>query len=284
MKYTEPGTYTLTYTATDECGNESSVERTIEVLEVPKHTVLYTDGTIIINEKESDREANITKHGAVQNEYEPLSDTYTYVFNGTSERPWHNKGNSIIAVEFGSQVAPLSIAYWFQNCPNLESIDWTNFDGSKCTSARAFVAGTAITTFTLPEMPNLTTIRFICNACANLTSVDMSGVNATGITDINAAFQACYLLETVDISGLAGTIEACANTFSNASGGADMVLTTIYANPNLDCSQATAHSNMFRACTSLVGGAGTTYDSSRLGNSWARIDNPPNAPGYFTAK
>lgn len=284
MKYTEPGEHTLVYKAVDECGNTTEQIRTVEVVDVPKTTTLFTDGTLIINERSTDRDANVTKHGAMRNEYAPLDSTNTYVFNGTSERPWHDKGNSIIAVEFGSTVSPLSIAYWFQSCPNLESIDWTNFDGSNCTSARAFAASTKITNLTLPKMPNLTSIRFICNACPNLTSVDMSDVNASGMTDINAAFQACYALETVDISGLAGTIEACANTFSNASNGADMILETIYANPNLDCSQATAYNNMFRACTSLVGGAGTVYEASHIGRDYARIDNPPSSPGYFTQK
>lgn len=282
MKYTEPGTYQLHYTAVDECGNETTVTRTIEVLGTM--TVLYTDGTLIINESSADRQSNITKHGAVDTEYEPLSATYPYVLNSANDQPWISKRSTITALEFGSAVAPTSIAYWMQNCSNLESIDWTNFDGSNCTSARAFVASTKITTFTLPEMPNLTNIRFICNACPNLVSVDMSGVNANGITDINASFQACYNLETIDLSGLQGTIEACSNTFSNASGGGDMALTTIYANAGLDFSQATAHSNVFRACTSLVGGEGTPFNSSFIGKQYARIDNPPDAPGYFTAK
>lgn len=282
MKYTEPGTYHLHYTAVDECGNKTTATRTIEVLTTM--TVLYTDGTLIINERPSDRQSNITKHGAIVEEYEPLTVTYPYVFNGTSERPWHAKQANITAVEFGSTVAPTSIAYWFQNCSNLESIDWTNFDGSNVTSARAFVASTKITTFTLPEMPNLTNIRFICNACPNLVSVDMSGVNATGITDINASFQACYALKTVDLSGLAGTIDACSNAFSNVSNGADMVLETIYANAGLDFSQATAFNNVFRSCVNLVGGEGTPFNSSFIGKQYARIDNPPDAPGYFTAK
>lgn len=283
MKYTEPGTYELDYTSVDECGNESTSTRTIVVHDATPVTTLFTDGTLIINELPRNREANITEHGAVLNEYAPLDATNTYVFSGTSNRPWNSKANSIISVEFGSPISPTSIAYWFQNCANLASVDWTNFDGSLTTSARAFVASTAITTLTLPEMPNLTNIRYICNACPNITSVDMSGVNATGITDTNTAFQACYLLETVDISGLAGTVDACANTFSNVSNGADMVLKTIYANANLDFSQATAYANMFRACVDLVGGNGTTYNASYIGKDYARIDTAAT-PGYFTAK
>lgn len=282
MKYTEPGTYELSYKAVDECGNETTVARTIEVK--PAMTVLFEDGTLIINEKYSSRQSNIANHGAVVSEYPPLDSTNHYVFSGTSDRPWHTKQASITALEFGSRVAPTSLAYWLQSCSNLESIDWTNFDGSNVSSARAFVASTKISTFTLPEMPNLTNIRYICNACPNLVSVDMSGVNANGITDINAAFQACYLLKTIDLSGLAGTIEACSNTFSNASNGADMALETIYANAGLDFSQATASNNVFRACVNLVGGEGTSFDPTYIGKQYARVDDPPTRPGYFTAK
>lgn len=282
MKYTETGEYTLIYTAVDSCGNETVEERTIHV--VTPATVLFTDGTLIINEMLQDRESNIAEHGAVIQEFDPLNAQNTYVFNGTSERPWNSKQSEIKAVKFGSVVAPTSLAYWFQNCTNLESIDWTNFDGSNVTTARAFVANTKLASLILPEMPNLTNIRYICNACPNLVSVDMSGVNATGITDINASFQACYALETIDLSGLAGTIDACSNAFSNVSGGANMALTTIYANARLDFSQATASNNVFRACVDLVGGQGTTYDAGYIGKQYARIDNPPNEPGYFTAK
>lgn len=41
---------------------------------------------------------------------------------------------------------------------------------------------------------------------------------------------------------------------------------------------------MFYGCTSLVGGAGTTYDSSHYNGVYARIDGGTSAPGYFTAK
>jgi len=40
--------------------------------------------------------------------------------------------------------------------------------------------------------------------------------------------------------------------------------------------------DMFKGCTSLVGGSGTVYNSSKINKEYARIDNPPNSPGYFT--
>ena len=42
---------------------------------------------------------------------------------------------------------------------------------------------------------------------------------------------------------------------------------------------------MFTNCGSLVGGAGTTYNSSITDKTYARIDDPDNGkPGYFTLK
>ena len=44
-----------------------------------------------------------------------------------------------------------------------------------------------------------------------------------------------------------------------------------------------ASTGMFSGCTSLVGGSGTAYDANHTDGEYARIDNPPTAPGYFTA-
>ena len=40
---------------------------------------------------------------------------------------------------------------------------------------------------------------------------------------------------------------------------------------------------MFYGCTSLVGGAGTTYSANHVGATYAHIDGGTSNPGYFTA-
>ena len=52
--------------------------------------------------------------------------------------------------------------------------------------------------------------------------------------------------------------------------------------------------NMFSGCESIVGGKGTTYNGYYDGDryvpigdaagAYAKIDNPPSAPGFFTQK
>ena len=70
-----------------------------------------------------------------------------------------------------------------------------------------------------------------------------------------------------------------ANMFSYCSN-----LSTIYVSDLFDTSSVTSSGNMFSNSTKLVGGAGTKYNSSYIDKTYARIDNPPDSPGYFTYK
>lgn len=286
MKYTEAGTYTLIYKATDKCGNETEKERTVYVYE--KKTVLFEDGTFIINELSKDRGLNNSKYGAVVSEYSPLDANNDYVFSSGNDQPWFNERSQITNAKFGSPVVPIEMAYWFQNCNNLTSIDWTNCDPSNVTTIRAMFASTSVTSVTFPSMPHLTNIRYVFNRCTSLTSVDFSNVGATSITNTGDMFQGCTALTEVDLRGLAGTVESCERMFANANSDENMAIHKIFvsaSNPNaLDFQQATSSANMFRNCVDIEGGEGTQFNSSFIGNQYARIDNPPDAPGYFTAK
>lgn len=61
------GEYTLTYRAEDKCGNEAIVTRSVLVQEVV--TILFSDGTLVINSLPRNREAEIEDYGAVLHEY-----------------------------------------------------------------------------------------------------------------------------------------------------------------------------------------------------------------------
>ena len=60
--------------------------------------------------------------------------------------------------------------------------------------------------------------------------------------------------------------------------------TTIYAPSSFITGNGTFSTNMFYKCINLVGGAGTVYTPSHIDKKYARIDNPPDNPGYFTAR
>lgn len=136
MHFDTDGIYTLLYTAEDECGNTPTEER--EVLVASPRTVLYTDGTFIINEQPRDQAGNIALHGVATNVYipfDPNGDTREerYEFSTATSRPWNSEVRLIKFVEFGEDIQPTDMSYWFVNCAFTESISFTHLDTSLVT-------------------------------------------------------------------------------------------------------------------------------------------------------
>ena len=92
--------------------------------------------------------------------------------------------------------------------------------------------------------------------CQNLTSVDLSGfeLNSSKHVNVRSMFEKCTQLKT------------------------------IYVNSKWAMKDDWYGDSMFKNCTSLVGGAGTTFDSSHTGLEYAHIDGGTSNPGYLTEK
>ena len=124
-------------------------------------TVLYTDGTLIINEKASDRQSNITEHGAVTNEYAAMSNSNNYVFSGYTSQPWNSQKTSITRVEIGQSIQPTNTKYWFYGLTKMSYGDFTNLDTSQSTSfyQMFYKAGSNATTFDIGDLSNWDTSK-----------------------------------------------------------------------------------------------------------------------------
>lgn len=202
------GDYTLQYTATDACGNTTVVERELTVTSPPR-TVLYTDGTFIINELAEDMASNAAAHGAATNVYIPYdpngaTDVEKYIFSSASERPWHSKRASVRRIEIGSSIQPTSTAYWFRNFP-FTSMDLENLDMSQVVNAKAMFA-----------------------YCQSITSLDVSNFDTNNVTNMEQMFYYCSILETIYASNTFVTTQVTASTemflnSSNIIGGAGTV-------------------------------------------------------------
>ena len=122
-------------------------------------TVLYNDGTLILNEYSYNRESNTTKHGSVTKEYAPMDESNSYVFSGNSDRPWSGVANSVTSVIVGSEMEPTSTAYWFDSLYNMESGDFTNLNTSNVTNMRQmfFEAGLVSKKFSVFGLENWNT-------------------------------------------------------------------------------------------------------------------------------
>jgi len=289
MVFDEAGTYQIEYTATDECGNTTNAERTV-IVEAPPRTVLYTDGTLIINELSRDIEANIQAHGQPTNVYDPFdpngdTNVKKYIFNSDSQRPWNSQASSVISVEIGSNIQPTSTEYWFYGFTTCTSIDLSLLDTSAVTNMnRMFLNCQALTSLDVSNFNTsaVTSMNAMFYDCQALTSLDVSNFNTSAVTSMNAMFYDCRALTSLDVSNF------------NTSAVSDMTymfgycraLTTIYASVSFSVTQVTSSSNMFgNMSIYLVGGAGTRWSSSNpKDKTYAHIDGGTSDPGYFTAK
>lgn len=63
-------------------------------------------------------------------------------------------------------------------------------------------------------------------------------------------------------------------------------LTTIYAGEGWSTDKVPSINTtlVFKDCTSLVGGMGTTYDADHIDAEYAHLDGGPENPGYFSEK
>ena len=110
---------------------------------------------------------------------------------------------------------------------------------------------------------------------------DVTGMgNLHGVREMQHTFNSCTGLTEIDLSGLdPSSLEDLAYTFGGCGS-----LVTIWADADwaLPTSGVSGFQTFYQ-CTSLVGGAGTTYAGSRAGYQYMRIDGVGGA-GYLTAK
>ena len=192
-------------------------------------TVLYTDGTLIINEKSEDRAANIATHGAVTNTYLAFSNTNNYVFTSASEQLWYNEKNSIKKIEIGQRISPLSTAYWFKELKYLSEGDFTNLDTSRVTSMKSmfYETGnhnsvnttfilTGLNTWNTSEVENMESMFYYAGYYAktwnigNISSWDTKKVENMYYMFYYAGYSASTSFES--ITGIDGSLDIYART------------------------------------------------------------------------
>ena len=90
--------------------------------------------------------------------------------------------------------------------------------------------------------------------CWSLSRLNLTYFYTANVTDMGSMFAGCRALTTITV----GSGWSTSSLFGSGSLG------------------------MFEGCTSLVGGSGTTYDSSHTDASYAHIDGGSSNPGYLT--
>ena len=134
----------------------------------------------------------------------------------------------------------------FSNCKAVGSLDLSSFNTANVTEMyNMFYNCQSLTTLNLSEFntARVTTMRGMFDSCSKLTTLDLTEFNTASVTQMDYMFCDCTRLTTIRV-------------------GMDWTTVKVtYAN-----------NEMFKNCNNLVGGAGTTYNSSNIGKAYARVD------------
>ncbi len=172
----------------------------------------------------------------------------------------------------------------FRNCSKLKGIDLRYFNTRNVTNMYNMFSGcSGLTNLDLShfETANVTNMGYMFFNCSSLAVLDVTQLRTPVVTTMENMFSGCKELTCLDLSSF-NTYKTTDMTgmFSGCSS-----LVTIYASDDYwNVTGVTQSNSMFRNCTRLVGGRGTTYNSSHIDKSYARIDLGPNSaePGYLT--
>ena len=125
-----------------------------------------------------------------------------------------------------------------------------------------------------------TTTRSWFSGMTNLQTItDMSNLNTSEVTNMQAMFNLCSSLTRLDLRGFnTAKVTSMGMMFNGCSS-----LQTIYVGEGWNTEAVESSNNMFRSCGSLVGGKGTAYnDSNPKDKTYAHIDGGASNPGYFS--
>ena len=175
----------------------------------------------------------------------------------------------------------------FSNCSSLTSLDLSSFDTSNVTDmSNMFSYCSSLTSLDLSsfDTSNVTYMTSIFMGCSALTSLELSSFDTSNVTDMLWMFNGCSALNSLDLSSfVTANVADMEGMFGECAQLEKVFVSEGWTTEALYSLGLDIELSMFEGCWSLVGGNGTTYDSSHNDVEYARIDEP-GSPGYFTRK
>ena len=214
----------------------------------------------------------------------------TYDLNtGDNDTDWYTDGtySNVTKVVFDPSFAdarPTTTFGWFYRMDNLESITGLSYlNTSEVTNmAWMFTYCENLTSLDVSHFntSQVTNMWAMFSLCSSLTSIDVSNFNTSKVTDMSFMFRGCSGLTSLDLSHFnTSQVTNMSTMFYNSNN-----LRTIFVGSGWSTAAVTNSKDMFKYCTRLVGGQGTTFNENYIDKTYAHIDGGPSNPGYFTAE
>ena len=167
---------------------------------------------------------------------------------------------------------------WMFSNSQTTTLNLSNFNTSNVTNMEEMFYKSQATTLDVSSFntSNVTNMKYMFGSIPAIT-IDVSKFNTSKVTNMYAMFYRSQIT-TLDLSSFdTSNVTDMSFMFNNS-----IKLKTIYASNKFKTDLVTSSSNMFYNSTLLVGGSGTTYNSSYVDKTYARIDGGTSKPGYFT--
>lgn len=196
----------------------------------------------------------------------------------------------------------------FSYCNKLATIDVSEFNTASATNMKQmFMDCSAVTELDVDDFNTslVESFSFMFYNCTSLTGLDVSGFNTSSAKEMSFMFGNCFGLISIDVGNFDTSKVAYFNgMFMNCTGLTQLDLSSfktttpsnmtsffekcnnlnkIVVSDNFVTNNVQYSGDMFKNCTSLVGGKGTIYDENHIDKEYAHIDGGTSNPGYFTS-
>ena len=168
----------------------------------------------------------------------------------------------------------------FRGCDKLTSLDISSFNTANVTDMSSmFYRCSSLTSLDISSFntANVTDMSYMFDCCSSLTSLDISHFNTANVKDMSYMFCDCYVFSALDLRSFnTSKVTNMSHMFYY-----DTNLAVILVGPQWTTENVTTSGYMFYTCNAILGERGTTYNSSYIDKTYARIDGGSDAPGYL---
>ena len=146
--------------------------------------------------------------------------------------------------------------FMFYNCPNLTSLDLTDFNTKNVKNMYGMFGDCSnlnsldITNFNTAKVTDMGNMFL---GCSNLTSLDLTNFNTAKVTDMHGMFKGCSALTSLDLTNFNTAEVRGMNSMFYMLDESSTALTTIYVSDNFVTTNVQNGEKMFKNCTKLKG-------------------------------
>ena len=181
-----------------------------------------------------------------------------------------------------SKVVDMSYMFSDTNSTKRLNLDLSNFDTSNVTDMSYMFNGANLNALNVSnfDTSKVTIMDYMFAGSHNLFEINLYNFDTSNVISMEGMFNNSSLalldLNSFDTSN----VKDMSTMFCNCGPFSDG--TIIYVSDKFVIDKVTDDHWMFYMSYKLTGGNGTTYDESKIGKEYARIDKGTNSPGYFT--